>query len=245
MCQKQYFVLKRQNKTTIVEITKYCIFVINLLTLTSICCTKESQTEFKLFLSTVTLAIVLQFYSIASELQNNSKIYELLVQIFTLIFRHALILVKLLQASEDVKIEYNSVEYIMYLFSTNSRGVGANTTKQQLVTFIHHPYLLQITLKNLETYFINQEDIFVRIIVSAQVELKQVHKYILLYRPQEKLNVWKMEVSSSQFINKILILENNNFSQLFQKQKRLNPVVMILSCTTTLVHNDTKDLDYY
>ncbi|CAL6016377.1 Hypothetical_protein [Hexamita inflata] len=75
-------------------------------------------------------------------------------------------------------------------------------------------------------------NIFVRIIVSVQVEQKQAHKYILLYRPQEKLNIWKMIVSSSQFINKILILENNNFSQQFQKQKRPSLAVMMLSYYT-------------
>ncbi|CAL6101439.1 Hypothetical_protein [Hexamita inflata] len=90
-----------------------------------------------------------------------------------------------------------------------------------------------------------REDIFVRIIVSAHVELKQVHKIILLYRPQEKLNIWKIEVLSSQFINKILIMENNNFTQQFQKQKRPSLVVMMLSYTTAPVHNDTEDLDYF
>ncbi|CAL5990657.1 Hypothetical_protein [Hexamita inflata] len=89
------------------------------------------------------------------------------------------------------------------------------------------------------------ENIFVRIIVSAQVELKQVQKYILLYRPQEKLNIWKMEVSSSQFINKILILENNNFTQQFQKQKRPSLVVVMLSYYTAPIHNDMTYLDYY
>ncbi|CAL5997197.1 Hypothetical_protein [Hexamita inflata] len=89
------------------------------------------------------------------------------------------------------------------------------------------------------------ENIFVRIIVSAQEELKQVQKYILLYRPQEKLNIWKMEVSSSQFINKILILENNNFTQQFQKQKRPSLVVVMLSYYTAPIHNDMTYLDYY
>ncbi|CAL6009137.1 Hypothetical_protein [Hexamita inflata] len=51
-----------------------------------------------------------------------------------------------------MKNEYNSGEYIYYQFSTNSRGVGANTTKQWLITFIHHLFL-QIALRNLETLF--------------------------------------------------------------------------------------------
>ncbi|CAL6010822.1 Hypothetical_protein [Hexamita inflata] len=199
----------------------------------------------QILLSTVTHTIVLQF-QLQPELFNNSKINsELFILIFTLTYKHSLILIILLCASENMKNEYISVEYIIYIFSTNSRVIGAKTTKQWLVTFIHHPFLSRITLRNLETKQYKSRNIFVRIIVSAQVEQKQAHKYILLYRPQEKLNIWKMEVSSSQFINKILILENSNFSQLFQKQKRPSPVVMMLSCTTTPIHNDMTYLDYY
>ncbi|CAL6101873.1 Hypothetical_protein [Hexamita inflata] len=54
-----------------------------------------------------------------------------------------------------------------------------------------------------------------------------------------------MEVSSSQFINKILILENNNFTQQFQKQKRPSMVVVMLSYYTAPVHNDMEDFEYY
>ncbi|CAL6110798.1 Hypothetical_protein [Hexamita inflata] len=144
-----------------------------------------------------------------------------------------------------MKNEYNSGEYIIYQFSTNSSGLGANTTKQLLVTFINHLFCYEQhqRIKNLR--IINRENIFVRIIVSAQVELKQVHKSILLYRPQEKLNIWKIQVLSSQFINKIFILENNNFSQQFQKQKRPSMVVMMLSYYTAPVHNDMEDFEYY
>ncbi|CAL6014866.1 Hypothetical_protein [Hexamita inflata] len=144
-----------------------------------------------------------------------------------------------------MKNEYNSGEYIIYQFSTNSSGLGANTTKQLLVTFINLPFCYEQHQRIQKLCIIIREDIFVRIIVSAQVELKQVHKSIILYRPQEKLNIWKIQVLSSQFINKIFILENNNFSQQFQKQKRPSLVVMMLSYYTAPVHNDMEDFDYY
>ncbi|CAL6027268.1 Hypothetical_protein [Hexamita inflata] len=105
--------------------------------------------------------------------------------------------------------------------------------------------ILQIQQKSIAVLNMQPYTYKVRIIVSAQVELKYVHKIILLYRPQEKLNIWKIKVLSSHFINKILILENNIISQQFEKLKRSSLVVMMLFYYTAPVHNDMEDLDYY
>ncbi|CAL6101270.1 Hypothetical_protein [Hexamita inflata] len=159
-------------------------------------------------------------------------------------YHNAKILVKQLQTSKIVKVEYNSVNSDLIQFSPKQRGFSAKYLKWQQVMFITVLFNNKMRYECLKVQIVKRVIFSVWYSLSTRDESSKVHKRILLCRPLKKLNIWKRENLSSQFINKILIQENNNFSQYFQKQTRPSQAVMILSYTTTPKHNDIEDYKY-
>ncbi|CAL5990000.1 Hypothetical_protein [Hexamita inflata] len=143
-----------------------------------------------------------------------------------------------------MKIEQNSVNQDLIQFSLNIVCLVQSTCSGRQVTFITVLLYNKMHYECLKLQIVNRVGFSVRYAFSTLDESAKVHKRILLCRPLKKLNIWKREILSSQFIKKIISLENNYFTHYFQKQKRPSQTAMMLSYTTTLKHNDIKDNKY-
>ncbi|CAL6054587.1 Hypothetical_protein [Hexamita inflata] len=153
-------------------------------------------------------------------------------------------IVNQLQTSEIVKIEQNSENSDLIQFSPKLRGFSAKYLNWQYVMFIAAIFYNKMRYECLKVQIVKRVRLSVWHTLSTLDESSKVHKCILLRRPLKKLNIWKSGDLSSQFINKIVSLENNYFAHYFQKQTRTSQAVMMLSYTTTPKHNDTQDYQY-
>ncbi|CAL5999948.1 Hypothetical_protein [Hexamita inflata] len=142
-----------------------------------------------------------------------------------------------------MKNEYNSGEYIIQIFD---KFQWFRCKHYQIVAGnVHSPPIFATNNIKESRNFVLIEKYFCQDYreCTGGIEVSpQKHSLIQTLREVKHLNI---QVLSSQFINKILIFENNNFTQQFQKQKRPSMVVVMLSYYTAPVHNDMEDFEYY
>ncbi|CAL6002669.1 Hypothetical_protein [Hexamita inflata] len=123
--------------------------------------------------------------------------------------QYAQMIVNQLQISEKVKIEQNSVNSDLIQFSPKHRGFSAKYLNWQYVMFIAAIFYNKMRYECLKVQIVKRVRLSVWHTLSTLDESSKVHKCILLRRPLKKLNIWKSGDLSSQFINKIMSLENN------------------------------------